>query len=132
MRGLAPGPPHPYLGAAMSFLSRFSPLRAFRDLRSFLASRKPYEVGFMALAIAVTWTVMLVFARDTHVEPDYREPEIVYVQNYKADRSDADIKAQQKLDLPEEQARKDAIIEAQRKRQQQFKRIDDALNAWGI
>ena len=86
----------------------------------------------MALAIAVTWTVMLVFARDTHVEPAYREPEIVYVQNYKADRSDADIKAQQKLDLPEEQARKDAIIEAQRKRQQQFKRIDDALNAWGI
>lgn len=132
MRGLAPGPPHPYLGAAMSMFSRFSPLRALRDLRAFLGSRKPYEVGFMALSIAITWTVVLVFARDTNVERDYQEPDIIFVKNYKADRSIEEIRAQQKVDLPAEQARKDAVIAEQKRRQEQFKKIDDKLKSWGI
>lgn len=132
MRGLAPEPPHPYLGRTMSMFSRFSPFRAVRDLRAFLRSRKPHEVGFMALAVAVTWTVVLVFSRDTNVKADYREPDIIYVQNYKADRSIDEIRAQQKKDLPEEQARKAAIEAKRKKRQEEFKRLDDKLRSWGI
>ena len=132
MRGLAPGPPHPYLRTHMSMFTRFSPLRALRDLRAYLASRKPYEVGFMALAVAVTWTVILVFSIDTHVEKDYVEPDIVYVQSYAENRTDAEIVAQQQKDLPEEMARKKAIADAQEKRRKQFKKIDDKLKSWGI
>jgi len=116
----------------MSMFTRFSPFRALRDLRAYLASRKPYEVGFMALSVAITWTVILVFARDTHVEPDYKEPDIIYVQNYEADRTIAESRAQQQKDLPAEQARKAAIVAAQKKRQEQFKKIDDKLRSWGI
>jgi len=112
--------------------SRFSPFRAVRDLRAFLRGRKPYEVGFMALAIAITWTVVLVFSRDTNVKADYRDPDIIYVQNYKADRTIDEIRAQQKVDLPEEQARKAAIEAKRKKRQEEFKRLDDKLRAWGI
>lgn len=112
--------------------SRFSPLRALRDLRAYLGSRKPYEVGFLALSVAITWTVILVFARDTNVEKEYVEPEIVYVQAYSENRTDAEIIIQQKKDLPEELARKKAIADAQEKRRQEFKKIDDKLKSWGI
>ncbi|WP_066798063.1 hypothetical protein [Sphingomonas soli] len=116
----------------MSIFTRFSPLRAFRDLRAWLASRKPYEVGFLALSIATTWTVILVFSSDTNVAPEYVEPDIIYVQSYAANRTDAEIIAQQKIDLPKEQARKKAIEDAQEKRRQEFKKIDDKLKSWGI
>lgn len=132
MRGLAPGPPHPYLRRRMSFFSRFSPIRAFGDLRAFLRSRKPHEVGFMVLSIAITWTVILVFSRDTNIKPDYVEPEIIYVRDYAANRTDAEIVAQQKIDLPQEQARAKALTDAQRKRQEEFKRLDDKLKSWGL
>jgi hypothetical protein len=132
MRGLAPGPPHPYLARNMSMFSRFSPFRAFSDLRAWLGSRKPYEVGFMALSVAVTWTVILVFSRDTNVAPEYVEPDIIYVQSYAENRSDAEIVAQQKVDLPKEQARKAEFEAARKKRQDEFKKIDDKLKSWGI
>ena len=111
--------------------SRFSPFRAFRDLLAYLRSRKPYEVGFLALAVAVTWTVVLVFSSDTNnIKPDYVEPEIIYVQSYAANRTDAEIIAQQKVDLPKEQARKKVLTDAQRKRQEEFKRLDEKLGKW--
>lgn len=112
--------------------TRFSPLRALRDLRMWLASRKPYEVGFLALSIAVTWTVILVFSSDTNVAPEYVEPDVIFVQSYAENRTDAEIIAQQKIDLPKEQARKKAIEDAQEKRRQEFKKIDDKLKSWGI
>lgn len=116
----------------MSMFSRFSPLRAFRDLRGYLRSRKPYEVAFLALSVAITWTVILVFARGTNVEKPYIEPEIIYVQDYAANRTDAEIVAQQKKDLPAELARKKVIEDAREKRRQEFKKIDDKLKSWGI
>lgn len=131
MRGLALERSHPYL-CAMSMFTRFSPFRAFRDLRAFLASRKPYEVGFMALSIAVTWTIIFVFARDTNVEPEYVEPDVIFVQSYAANRTDAEIRAQQAIDLPKEQARKAEIEAAKEKRRQEFQRIENKLEAWGL
>lgn len=116
----------------MSFFTRFSPIRAVRDLRGYLRQRKPYEVAFMALAIAITWTVILVFARDTKVKIDYVEPDVIFVQHYEMNRSDEQIIAQQQQDLPEELARKKAIEDAQRERQESFKRLDDKLKSWGI
>ena len=44
----------PIFGGEMSYLQRFNPLRAFGDLRRWLATRKPYELWFMMLAMAVT------------------------------------------------------------------------------
>lgn len=116
----------------MSLFTRFSPFQAFRDLRAYLRSRKPYEVAFMALAIAITWTVVLVFSRDTNVKPDYVEPDVIFVKQYDENRTDAEIVAQQQKDLPAELARKKKVEDAQRKRQEEFKRLDDKLKSWGI
>lgn len=115
----------------MSFLGRFSPGIAYRDLRHFVATRERYEFIFLALAIAITGAVMFVFMHDSHVETPYKR-NIIYVQNWRLDRSDAEIKAQQVVD---EAARKKRLAaeDAQRaKLRAQFKRLDDSLTNMGI
>ena len=56
---------HAYLCAMGSF-SRFSPVRAYRDLRLFLRGRQPYELGFLALAMLVTGFLIYAFSKDSY------------------------------------------------------------------
>ncbi len=115
----------------MQFFARFSPVRAYRDLRLFLASREPYELGFLALAIAITGFVIYAFEKDSTVAPVYHR-DIVYVQQWRADRTDADIRAQQKIDAPLKAKRiadEQAELEARRA---QFRKVDDAMTRWGL
>jgi hypothetical protein len=115
----------------MSFLRTISPLRAYRDLRQFLASRKPYELVFLVLALVVTLTVMYGIASNSTVEQVYR-PNIVYAEQWPANRSDEQIIAQQKIDGPKEKA---AIEEAKKREaetQAAYKRLDDKLKKYGL
>jgi hypothetical protein len=115
----------------MNFFSRMSPLRAYRDLRLFLATRERYEFGFFALALAITGFLVYAFFRDSAVPEDYRR-NIIYVQQWPATRTDAEIKAQQAIDAPIE-AKARADQEAARKaRQAEFKKVDDQLTRWGL
>lgn len=115
----------------MGFFDRFAPVRAYRDLRFFLSQRQPYELWFLVLAMLVTGFVIYAFARDSYAEPEYR-PNIVYVEQWPADRTDAQIRAQQKIDAPIKAAR----MAEQKKREDEtrasFKRMDDKLKALGI
>ncbi len=113
------------------FFARISPLRAYRDLRAFLVGRGPQELWFLAAAMAVTLFLVFAFAKDSHFEKEYR-PNIIYVQQWKLDRTDAEIIAQQKIDQP----KKDAEIAAQKAREEklraEFKRLDDKLTSMGL
>ncbi|MEG8040971.1 hypothetical protein QP166_17105 [Sphingomonas sp. LR60] len=113
------------------FLARISPVRATRDLRYFLQTRERYEWSFFALSIAVTTVVIWAFFYDSYAEKEYR-PNIVYFQQWKLDRTDAEIVAQQKIDKPI----RDAEVAAQKAREEKlragFKRLDDKLNDMGI
>ena len=115
----------------MNFLRTISPIRAYRDLRQFLATRKTYELVFLVLSIIVTWTIMFAIANNSEVKREYR-PNIVYFQQWKLDRTDAEIVAQQKIDKPI----RDAEVAAQKAREEKlragFKRLDDKLNDMGI
>lgn len=115
----------------MTFLKYISPLRAIRDLRRFLAQRKPYELWFMMLAMALTLVILWMFVKDSHVETPYKR-DIIYVQQWRADRSDAEIKAQLAKDLPGELKRKEALKKAQEKRAAEFKKYDDWLTNHGF
>lgn len=115
----------------MSYLARFSPFRAYRDLRFFLATRQRYELGFLALSLIITAALIAGFVHDSHVERPYKR-NIVYVEQWPADRTDAEIAAQQKIDQVAAHKRK-AEIEAEQKRTQaEFKRLDDRLKAMGL
>ena len=115
----------------MSFFSRLSPIRAINDLRSYLAGRERYELGFLAAAVLITGFFIYAFARDDYVPPPYK-PNIIYVEQWPLSRTDAEIRAAQKIDqkvkakrLAEEKAAEDA-------RKAQFKKMDDAMTKWGL
>jgi uncharacterized FlgJ-related protein len=113
----------------MAFLKYFSPLRAIRDLRRFLAQRRPHELWFMILAMAITLVILWMFVKDSHVPTPYKR-EIIYVKQWRLDRSDAEIKAQQLKDLPEEQRRKAELEALMKKRRDEFKRLDQQVGNW--
>lgn len=115
----------------MRYLARFSPVVAYRDLRLFLSHRQPHELWFGILAILVTAAVLFAFVKDSRFERVYK-PNIVYVQQWKADRSDDQIVAQQKADQPAIDKRRAEIEARQKDRQAQFKRLDDKLKAYGF
>lgn len=124
------GPRHPILGV-MDFFGRMSPLRAYRDLRLFLAGRETYELGFLAAAMLITGFFIYAFAKDSAVEPTYKR-DIVYVQQWRADRTEAQIRAQQAIDAPIKAKAMAEQKAAQEKRQAGFKKMDDALSRWGL
>lgn len=115
----------------MGFFSRFAPLRAYRDLRFFLSQRQPYELWFLIAALMVTGFLVYAFAHDSYAEREYH-PTIIYVEQWPADRTDAQIRAQQKIDAPikaralAEQKARDAATRAS------FKRMDDKLTDMGL
>lgn len=115
----------------MDFFARMNPLRAVRDLRLFLMQRQPHELWFLLAAIVLTTLLIAGFAHDS-TEPRPYKRDIVYVQQWRADRSDSEIRAQQAIDEPikqkaiaEQRAREKAL-------QAQFKKVDDRLNSWGL
>src|SRR3546814_4766162 len=75
-----------------------SPLRAYRDLRLFLGQRHPHQLLFGFLAIAVTGLIVAGFFHDSHIPTPYKR-NIIYVEQWRADRSEAEILAQQKIDM---------------------------------
>lgn len=115
----------------MQYLSRFSPVRAYKDLRRFFADRGPVELGFLVLAMAITLTLIWAFARDSDIEATYR-PDIIYVEQYTLDRTDAQIVAQQKIDQVEKRKRVAEIERRAAERQAAFKRLDDKLESYGF
>ena len=115
----------------MSFFGRFSPSTAYRDLRLFLATRERHEIGFLALAVAITGFFVFMFVKDGQIEAPYKR-NIVYVQNWRLDRTDAQIKAQQVID---EVARKKRVAEQEAYKAQsraEFQRLDNSLSRMGL
>ena len=78
----------------------------------------------MALAIAMPVAIVVTFYFDgkTNISPG---PQLIYVESWPASRTDAEIKAQQKID----QAARDKF---KKERQEQFKRLDEKLERLGI
>jgi hypothetical protein len=75
-------------------LSRFG--TAWRDLCAFVSEGGRIKYLFAAISIAITAGVMAMFYIDSNNIP-YPE-RITYIQNWPANRSDAQIKADQKRD----------------------------------
>ncbi|PKP93835.1 MAG: hypothetical protein CVT77_04335 [Alphaproteobacteria bacterium HGW-Alphaproteobacteria-16] len=116
----------------MRFFPRHvSPKGAFADLRDVLRIRHAYQIWFMLAALVVTGAILFGFYKDSIFEVPYKR-DIIFVENWRADRSLDEIIAQQKID---EEARKEREAEQKaraEKRRQEFKKIDDSLKAVGI
>ena len=117
--------------APMNFFRRISPIKAFADLRGYLRRRRPHEMVFLALAFALTLGMFQLFMIDTRIVRPYTR-DIVYVEQWRADRTNAQIIAQQKIDLPKEKAALDAQAKADAQRRLAFKHMEDQLKAVGL
>lgn len=115
----------------MSFLRTLSPLRAVRDLRVFLSHRRPHELWFMIASLAITLLVLFVFVKDSQIEVPYKR-NIIYAESWPLTRTDAEIRAQQKIDKVKKDAQLAELEKRRKKRQEEFKRVDDSLKKWGI
>jgi len=128
--GLACSPSRAYLGAMGSFLGRFNPFRALLDLRRYLGTRQRYEIFFLFGSLMACILIVAGFAAGSTVDREWRRPTIIYVQSWRADRTDAEIIAQQKID----QVKKDALAAKQKKLDDEnkaaFKRLNDKLSPW--
>lgn len=100
------------------------PRAAFADLRAFMRQRGREQWIGAALALLSTIIIVILFFVDSQINtaPPAR---IVYVEQWKADRSDAEIVEQQKTD----QAKRDAAEQAKR---EQFQRLDRKLDDLGF
>ncbi len=124
-------PPRPYLRPSMTFLKYISPPKALRDLRGYLATRKRHELWFMMLALVVTFGIIVVFVKDSHVPVPYKK-NIIYVDSWPITRTEEEIRAKQKVDEAKRQEEEAAFLERQKKRQADFKKYDDWLKKHGI
>ena len=114
----------------MQFFARMSPFRAVRDLRLFLHQRQKHELIFLFLSVILTGLLIIGFAKDSSVEKVYK-PEIVYVQQWRLDRTDAEIRAQQAIDAPIKQKQMDEQKRRQEELRASFQKVDDKLKRWG-
>ena len=95
------------------------PRAAFKDLAAFMRQRSREQVIGAMLAILATTIIVIEFLVDSKINTA-PPPQIVYVDQWNANRTDAEIVRQQKVD----QAKKE---EAQRERQRQFRKLEKDL-----
>lgn len=121
--GVAKGGTKLYL-AAMSLPRPSSPRALWADLRAFTAARSGVQWGAAAVALIMPVAIIVLFVADgkTNIQP--RE-QIIYAESWSANRTDAEIIADQKKDQAEREA-------AQKERQRQFKKLDQDLDRLGI
>ena len=96
-----------------------SPGAAFRDLRAFMRQRSREQVIGAGLALVLTVLIVVAFSIDTK---DAMKPpaQIVVVDIYPANRTDAEIIADQKKDQVAYEA-------AKKEKQRQFQRLQKQL-----
>ncbi|HWH22422.1 MAG TPA: hypothetical protein VNT25_03900 [Allosphingosinicella sp.] len=117
-QGLARPSPGPYLGV-MALPRPSSPSALWADIRNFARQRSRHQVIAGTLAVLMPIIIVIGFYYDaqTNIMPG---EQIVYVENWPANRTDAEIKAQQKID---QERREKALAE----RQRQFKEVERKL-----
>jgi hypothetical protein len=104
----------------MSWFPRpVGPRAALADLRAFLRHREREHWIGMALAVLVTIIIVIEFFVDSKINTA-PPPRIVYAEDWRATRTDAEIIADQKKHQAERKA-------AQEERQRQFQKLEKQL-----
>ena len=109
----------PYLVAMPVPPRPSSPRAAFADLFAFLRHRSREQTIGAALAVLCTIIIVIVFIVDAKINTAPPR-QIIYVDSWKADRTDAEIVAQQKKDQA-------AREEARKARQAEYRKLQKQL-----
>jgi hypothetical protein len=119
-----------YLWPMGSFLGRYNPFRALLDLRRYLGTRKKHEIIVMFASLMACILIVAGFAAGSRVEPVWKRPTIIYVESWRADRTDAEIVAQQKVDGEKKKIEDAKEKKFEDEKKAAFKRLNDKLSPW--
>jgi uncharacterized protein involved in exopolysaccharide biosynthesis len=97
-----------------------APREAARDLRDAFRGMDRRRWLFLALAVVLTVVTMFGFLLDSDIRNLGLKTQVIYVESWRADRTDAEIAAQQQRDLVLKR-------EAEARRQEQYKRLEEKL-----
>lgn len=94
------------------------------DIRALFRERSPVQALAATAAVLIPATILTLFYLDaqTNIAPP---PQVIYVESWPADRTDAEIKAAQA-----DRQRVRETLEAERQRQ--FQRIDNGMERLGL
>jgi len=109
-----------------------SPRGAVRDLLAYMRRRQRHEIVFLTGAAGLTFLMLFGFTIEMHGPKKEYHRDIIYVQQWKADRTDAEVLAQQKIDGPEQTKREEAERKLEAEKRAIFKRLGDQMNSVGL
>lgn len=116
----------------MAFLPKPAPIgEAWSDMVAFVFQRRPHQYVFAALAVGIPILTFYAFVNQFSYEKEYQLPPVIYVKQWPAERTRAEMVAQQKRDLPGELARKKALADAIAKRKAMFKKMETQFKSVG-
>jgi hypothetical protein len=104
-----------------------SPRAALRDFWDFVRVPRKHKVVFAALSFAFPIGIFAAMIQEAKVDEVWVPPTIVYVKQWPASRTAAEVKAQQAKDLPAELAAKKEREEAAEARRQSYRRLADKM-----
>lgn len=107
------------------------PSAAIADLIAFFKGRQKHQWAFAAASLFIPLYFVTLFVLEAETK-QYKNPDIVFVQNYKADRTDAEIKAQQVIDSKKAKEDAAALKKAEEERRKPFVELDKKLDSWGF
>lgn len=91
-----------------------SPKSALGDLWGYFRQQRPHKWPLLGLSAAMTWVIVWAFVVDANTNTMPTRNKIIYVQSWDANRSDAAIILQQKIDL----AKREAALQKKQKEMQ--------------
>ncbi|CAN5403034.1 hypothetical protein BH10PSE12_BH10PSE12_14510 [soil metagenome] len=97
-----------------------SPKSALGDFWSYFAERRAHKWPLLGLSAAFTWVIIWAFIIDGQTNIMPRQNKIIYFESWNADRTDATIIMQQKMDL----ARSEILV---KKKQKEMQGVADAF-----
>jgi hypothetical protein len=118
-RGWQSAAPRPIFADMAIFPPTFGPRAALADLKAFLRQRSREQVIAACLAVLVTIIILIIFLVDSQINTA-PPPQIVYIENYGPNRTDADIKADQKKASEERRRQEEARKKEFQKLEKQF------------
>jgi hypothetical protein len=118
-RGWQSAAPRPTWASMAILPPMVGPRAALNDLLAFMRQRSRDQVIGASLAVLVTIIIVIIFFVDSKINTA-PPPQIVYVENYPATRTDADIFADQKK--ASEERRK-----AEEARRREFEKLEKQL-----
>lgn len=107
------------------------PSAAIADLRAFLATRQKHQWGFAAASLFIPLYFVTLFILEAE-EQEYKAPDIVFIQDYRGNRSDAQIKAQQVIDEKKRKADVAELKKLEEERRKPFVELDQKLESMGF